>query len=66
MLQWLLQVDKNGRQPYLKLFSRLSLGKEFSIFQVHLSIYRVLTIARSYKNHTCFRLPTEPDPEIRG
>lgn len=27
MLQWLLQFDKNGRQPYLKLFSRLSLGK---------------------------------------
>lgn len=27
MLQWLLQFDKNGDEPYLKFFSRVSLGE---------------------------------------
>ena len=31
MLQWLLQFDKNRDEPYLKLFSRISLGAASSI-----------------------------------
>lgn len=29
MLQWLLRFDKNRNEPYLKFFSRVSLGTEF-------------------------------------
>lgn len=30
MLQWLLQFDKNREEPYLKFFSRVSLGKSYT------------------------------------
>nr|ALJ83735.1 RNA-dependent RNA polymerase [Colletotrichum lindemuthianum]ALJ83739.1 RNA-dependent RNA polymerase [Colletotrichum lindemuthianum] len=52
MLDWLLQLDSNGTQPYLKLFSRIQLGLSKTIPVVELYQNQIINRAKDLRSPT--------------